>query len=554
VTDPDHTTYATSEAEADDRWRQRIKYELMARKADDEAIEEARKNISRRYQNFKRRRHQTDGEELLEMYLTAITSSYDPHTTYMSRDTLENFHINMRLNLEGIGAALQVKDGYTQVTKIIPGGAADKAGQLKPEDRIVSVGQGEDGEMLDVLDMKLSDVVKLIRGKAGTVVRLGVIPAAAKEKQIYQITRAKIELKDSEARAEVLEESAGPDGRKWKIGVIDLPSFYMDMAGARSNYANYKSTTEDVKRILQDFRRQKVDAVVLDLRRNGGGSLTEAINLTGLFIDEGPVVQVKDYAGRIQQYDDPESDMEWEGPLVVLTSKFSASASEILAGAIQDYRRGIVVGDKATHGKGTVQSLLDLGRQLALLGTRPSQLGALKITMQQFYLPDGKSTQERGVLADVALPSLTSHMDIGESDLDYALQFGEVPSALQEQDRMTLINDDLLSKLRKRSADRQAQSADFQKLTENIRRYLEQKQRTSVTLNEQKYLAERQEWDSEKEEEEEIENQFDTDRPVFDRESFYNQEVMAITSDYLELLQNNEVVQTDKTKIGQTGS
>ena len=295
--------------------------------------------------------HQFSSDDLLEMYLSAITTAYDPHTTYMSPSSLENFHISMKLKLEGIGAALMMNDGYTVVTKVIPGGAADKNGKLQPEDRIVSVGQGTDGEMVDVVDMNLNDVVKMIRGKAGTVVRLGVKPAGGNEVEIVKITRAKIELKDSEARSEVIPFGKKPDGSSYEIGVIDLPSFYMDMSAARKGLTDFKSTTRDVRRILEDFKSKGVDAVVLDLTRNGGGSLTEAINLTGLFIDRGPVVQVKDSDARVQHYDDTESGMVWDGPLVVMTSKFSASASEILAGAIQDYGRGIIIGDVATHGK-----------------------------------------------------------------------------------------------------------------------------------------------------------------------------------------------------------
>jgi carboxyl-terminal processing protease len=246
--------------------------------------------------------------------------------------------------------------------------------------------------------------------------------------------------------------------------------------------------------------------------------------------------------------------MVWSGPLVVVTSKFSASASEILAGAIQDYRRGLIIGDSSTHGKGTVQSLLDLGSQLFRI-PNPPNLGALKITMQQFYLPDGDSTQKQGVLADIVLPSLTTHMDIGESDLDFALEFEKVQPALQANDKLDrMVNDDLLNKLRQRSTERQSQSEDFQELSKTIQHYLQQKDRTSVTLNEEAYLAQRKEWDSEKEEEEELKNQFDSDRPVFDREYYYNGEVMAITTDYLQCLHNDEVAQAEKTKVGRTGS
>ncbi|MCA9164966.1 MAG: PDZ domain-containing protein, partial [Planctomycetales bacterium] len=410
ITDADVLSYPKDSTEAAERWRKRIKYDLLVLKADKTEGQEAIDKLRRRYENFAKRMKQTKSDDLLEMYLTAMTSSFDPHTTYMSPSTLENFRIQMRLNLEGIGAALSNIDGYTTISKVIPGGAADKHGKLKPEDRVVSVGQGEEGEMVDVVDMSLNDVVGMIRGKAGTVVRLGVIPDGSTETKIYAITRERIELEDSAARADIIEEKDS-DNASYKIGVIDLPSFYMDMEAARDNKSDYRSTTRDVRAILDDFTEKGVDAVVLDLRRNGGGSLTEAINLTGLFIDQGPVVQVKDSDNNVQHYDDLEEGMAWKGPLVVLTSKFSASASEILAGAIQDYGRGIVVGDESTHGKGTVQSLLDLGSQVFGLRSAPN-LGALKITMQQFYRPNGDSTQKRGVLADVVLPSLTNEMPV----------------------------------------------------------------------------------------------------------------------------------------------
>ncbi len=536
ITDPDVTTYAKTVEEAKDIWRKRVKYDLLVLEADKDKLEgkAAQDKLSRRYHGLSKRWHQTDSDELLEMYLTALTTSYDPHTTYMSPGSLENFEIQMRLNLEGIGAALQFTDGYTVVSKIIPGGAADKDKRLKPEDKVVGVGQGTDGEMVDVVDMKLNDVVKLIRGERGTVVRLKVMPAGQTEPKIYAITREQIELTDSEARSEVIEAGRRPDGQPYKIGVIDLPSFYMDMSGAREGLEDFKSTTRDVAKLLKKFNEQKVDLVVLDLRQNGGGSLTESINLTGLFIDTGPVVQVKDADKRVQHYDDQDRGMAWSGPLVVLTSKFSASASEIFAGAIQDYRRGLVIGDYSTHGKGTVQSLLDLGRQLFRVPNAP-QLGALKITMQQFYRPNGDSTQNRGVLADVELPSLTSQLDVGESSLDYAVKFDHVDPAPYR--RYDLVSPEIIQELKSDSAKRREGSKDWEKVTKNIARYNDQKKRKRVSLNEQTFLAERAEVNADKEEEKELEKLANPNRPVFDQKSFYNQEILNLGIDYLKLLQ-----------------
>jgi len=536
VRDPDVAQYAKTPAEGRERWRKRIKFDLLRLRVDDEeemTPEKQKEKVLRRYVSFSKRMHQTDREELLEMYLTAMTMSFDPHTTYMSPSTFENFEISMRLRLQGIGAALQSIDGYTVVNNIIPGGAADKDGRLQKEDRIVGVGQGIDGELEDVVDMKLSEVVKRIRGKENTVVRLEVTDADGMNRKIIDITRAKIQLTDSEAQQAVFEHGSKPSGQAYKIGVIDLPSFYLDMDGVRNGVPNFKSTTRDVRKILEDFNEQGVDAVILDLRRNGGGSLQEAINLTGLFIEDGPIVQVKDSNGRVHPYEDIDSAIVWKGPLVVMTSKFSASASEILAGAIQDYGRGLIVGDRATHGKGTVQSLMDLGRQLYQGLRGAPALGALKITMQQFYRPSGDSTQNRGVVADIELPSLTTHYDVGESDLDYAVAFDSVdPVPHKKYDQVT---DAIRQRLRHLSAARQAESEDFQKIKHNIELYLAQKDRKFLTLNEEKFRAELEELDADKEEREALEEVAGGDDETGIQRETYLDEVIAITVDYLQL-------------------
>jgi carboxyl-terminal processing protease len=542
VTDPDALRYPRTEEEVNDRWRKLIKLNLLTFKADDMEEDEARAKIKRRYQSLAKRWHQTDSDELLERFLTAVTSSYDPHTTYMSPSSLDNFRIMMRLNLDGIGAALQVsEDGYTVVTKVIPGGAADKDGRLKPDDRIVSVSDSN-AEMIDVVDMKLNDVVQLIRGDAGTVVKLGVQPGGTGETKIYDITRARIELEDSAARGEVIQRGQKPDGKPFQVGVIDLPSFYMDMEAARDDNGQnaFRSTTRDVTLLLNDFKSKNVDVVVLDLRRNGGGSLTEAINLTGLFIDEGPVVQVKDSIGRIQSYNDLDRGMAWEGPLVVLTSKFSASASEILAGAIQDYNRGLIIGDESTHGKGTVQSLLDLGSQIFRSHPNPPNLGALKITMQQFYRPNGDSTQKRGVIPDVILPSLTNVIGMGEGDLDYAVDFDNIPTA--DFTGYNMVGGDALTRLRSHSTDRIKTTGDFSKELARIARYQRLKDEKTISLNEEKYRARREaERDAEEEEEKHFEEQQgNKEREIF-ADDFYNKEIVNITLDYLTELANNKV-------------
>lgn len=533
-TDRDMTSYPRTAAEARDRWRKRIKYSLLDLKVDGTEGQAATDKLSRRYHSLTKRMHQTDSDELLEMYLTSLSSSFDPHTSYMSPSTLENFEIIMRLELEGIGASLQSEEGYTVIKKIIPGGAADRDGRLKIEDKIVGVRKDPQGEMVDTIDMKLSDVVDMIRGPKGTVVELEVDPGDGTDRKVIDITRAQIELKDSEAQAMVFENGRKADGKPYRIGVIDLPSFYMDMEGARRGDPNYRSTTRDVRVILDDFTRQGVDAVVLDLRRNGGGSLTEAISLTGLFINEGPVVQVKDGKSRVHAYTDLEPGTSWSGPLVVLISKFSASASEILAGAIQDYGRGLIVGDHATHGKGTVQSLTDLGQELLRGIQNAPKLGALKITMQQFYRPNGDSTQNRGVLSDVELPSLTSYLDVGETDLDYPLAFDHVPS--QDFQRLPLVDQATCQRLKDLSQQRCSQSSDFQKTLRNITRYQEQKTKKYVTLNEEKFLKERAELNADKEEEKTIEKLNDPDKPTIERD-YYMNEALNIAVDYMNLKQ-----------------
>lgn len=542
ATDPDSLRYPRTEDEVIDRWRKLIKLNLLTFKVDDMAEDEARTKIKRRYHSLAKRWHQTDSDELLERFLTAVTSSYDPHTSYMSPSTLDNFEIMMRLNLDGIGAALQVsEEGYTVVTKVIPGGAADKDGRLKPEDQIVSVSDAN-GEMVDIVDMKLNDAVQMIRGDAGTIVKLGVQPGGTGETKIYDITRARIELEDSAARGEVIPRGQKPDGKPFNVGVIDLPSFYMDMQAARDDNGQnaFRSTTRDVTLILDDFKSKNVDVVVLDLRRNGGGSLTEAINLTGLFIDQGPVVQVKDSIGRKQSYNDLDAGMAWDGPLVVLTSKFSASASEILAGAIQDYGRGLIIGDESTHGKGTVQSLLNLGSQIFRSLPNPPNLGALKITMQQFYRPNGDSTQKRGVIPDVILPSLTNVIGMGEGDLDYAVDFDHIETA--EFTGYNMVGADALTQIRTRSSDRIQTTGDFAKELSRIARYQRMKDEKVVSLNEEKYRARREaERDAEEEEEKHFdEQQGNKEREIF-ADDFYNKEVVNITLDYLKELANNKV-------------
>ncbi len=539
IRDGDFAKYATTPDEAKDKWRRRVKFEMLSQLADDLTPEEARKKLRRRYTSIGKRWEQTSNDELLEMYLTSLTTGFDPHTTYMSPGTLDNFEIIMGLKLDGIGASLRSEDGYTKVHQIIVGGAADQDGRLKEGDEITGVGQGEEGEIEDIVDMKLNDVVSKIRGKRGTIVRLEVRPVEnPKDRKVLVITRQEIKLTESEARSVVIPWGTKPNGQPYQVGILALPSFYMDMKAARNRDPNYKSTTRDVRRLLTEFNQQQVDAVVVDLRFNGGGSLTEAVNMTGLFIDKGPVVQVKGPDGRSQPFVDPEAGMVWSGPLMVLTNKFSASASEIFAGAIKDYDRGLVVGDDATHGKGTVQQLYDLGNAIFRIAQKKN-LGALKLTIQQFYRPDGASTQNRGVTADVIIPSLTSHLDVGESDLDFALAFDQI--AALRHDEYEMVDANIVGQLRSASKERIDRSEKFTRDLRRIAKYEEQKDRQTVTLNQAKFLAEREELDADKEQKDAFEEAADTDRPVFDAENHYNIEALEIMVDYLKLLKDNRV-------------
>lgn len=536
VTDPEAARYPLDADEAKERWRRQLKYNLLVLKDEGEELDDSIEKLRRRYKRYARRWHNTESDDILELFLTSITSSYDPHTTYMSPSSLEDFAMLMRLSLDGIGAALQEKDGQTVVTNIVPGGAADSHGKLKEDDHIVSVGQGVDGEMVDIVEMPLKQVVKMIRGKAGSVVRLGVKPGGVGEVQVYTITRSKVQLEDSAARGEVIEHTLEGASTPMKIGYINLPSFYMDMEAARQNRRDYRSSTRDVRRILEGFQSEGVECVVLDLSKNGGGSLTEAIDLTGLFIDQGPVVQVKSSDGSVEAYQDEQSGVAWDGPLVVMTSQFSASASEILAGAIQDYRRGIVVGDPKTHGKGTVQTLMDLAREM--FGANRDNYGALKVTLQQFYLPDGESTQKEGVPADVVLPSLSTYMDVGEDDLEFALEHDRVPRA--DHRVYSMVPADVLGRVRARSAERVAKSKDFIKLQKQIDVYRRQKEEKFVPLEESEFMERRKELDAEDAEEDEAIERQTPDDEVY-RDYYYNNEVLSIAHDYAEGLKQQNL-------------
>ena len=531
TTDPESIAYAVDEAEARERWRKRIKYDLLVLKQDEIEGERARDRLSRRYKQFAQRMHATSADELLEMYLTALATSFDPHSAYLAPGSFENYQIEKRRKLEGIGAALRLTDGELVVAKIVPGTAADKHGKLRPEDRIVSVGQGRDGEMVPVQGMKLYDIVQLIRGRTGTVVRLGVIPAGGGDTRTYEIVRGGISLRDNDARGQIIETGGEPDDPSRKIGLIVLPNFYMDVEGAKEGRDDYASAADDVAKILNEFTDKNVDDVILDLRNSRGDSLQQAVAVTGLFIDRGPVVQVKGSGGHVQCYHAPKPDTTWTGPLVVLTNRFTSGAGEIPAAAVQDYRRGIVVGDSTTSGKGTYQQVLDLGTQLFRI-PKPPNLGALKITMQQVFRPSGNSIQQRGVSADIVLASLTEHMDVGEASLTNAIPFDQVPA--KSYTPSELVNEDMLARLRAASRSRCIESDDFAKLRLAVDHYKQQKASKRVPLNESDFNDQRAQPD-----EEIVVESRGTDAASV-RKDFYLQEVIAIALDYQDALQANK--------------
>lgn len=583
IREPELLDYAKSDAEVVDRMRRRVKFELLALEAEkrDEDKEKAEtetnapaetnaqivpgraedpiSKLKRRYSTLQKRLRQTSNDDLLEIYLTAIANAYDPHTTFMSPKSYENFMIQISLNLEGIGATLQWDDGYTIVKRIVKGSPAEKQGELKIEDKIVGVGQGVDGEIEDVVDMKLTDVVEKIRGKGGTTVRLEVVSEDGKRK-IIPIVREKIDLEDSAAQSAVfvvyqkadgtteLVDEADAETKKpadavaqLKIGVIDLPSFYLDMKAKNSGDAGRSSST-DVEKYLEEFNAKGVDACVLDLRYNGGGSLPEAVSLTGLFIETGSVVQVKPSEfgpDRARSLNDPDPKVVWKKPLVVLTSRLSASASEIFAGAIRDYGRGLVVGDETTHGKGSVQSMNEISSVLfsSLMREAPN-FGAMKVTIQGFYLPSGVSPQLQGVPSHVVLPQFTSVLeDIAESDLDYPLTFPKIEPA--RYPKFNLTSASVVESVAKKSAARVAASEDFGKEIEKMELYRTSKLRKATPLNREKYFAELDKLDANKEETEKMEEIVNGESGV--ERDYYLDEALRLTRDYCEALQTQSL-------------
>ena len=450
-------------------WHQELKNEILTRKLDNVSHDEITTRLKKRYHNRITRLAQIDEKDVFNSYMNAVTTTFDPHTQYFPPQLSEDFDIQMSLSLEGIGAVLQTEDDYTKVVRLVTAGPADKSGKLKPGDKITGVGQGDHGEIQDTLGWRIDEVVKLIRGPRDTIVRLEIIPAdkkGAQHTKTIAIKRDEVKLEDQAARKKI--RTISQNDVSYRIGIIELPTFYLDFKAYQEGKKSYRSTTRDVLKLIEALKKENIDGLVMDLRDNGGGSLQEVNDLTGLFIKSGPTVQIRSRNGEMSQLDDPDPDIVYQGPLIVMINRMSASASEIFAGAIKDYHRGIIVGTR-TFGKGTVQAMQSLGS------------GQLKLTSAKFYRVSGESTQNRGVLPDIEFPPLYNSKEIGESALDNALPWDRTPEAGFHAFRdMT----PLLSLLQKRHYQRIAHNPDFNYLNEKFIRSMEMFDIKQLSLDE----------------------------------------------------------------------
>ena len=479
--DREEAPYAASLAELDEFWRKRIKNSVLSLKLTGDTGEEIQEKLSKRYRNQLSQVLKTNERDIFQAYLSDVAKVVDPHTDYFSPRDSENFNMQLSLSLQGIGAQLTTDEEYTKVVELITGGPAERGSELKAGDRIIGIGQGTDGDIEDVVGMRLDDVVSQIRGEKGTVVRLSVFPAGAVSESsatVVSITRDTVKLEDQSAKSQVLEFSYNEED--FKIGVVSLPTFYFDFEAAARGEEDFKSSTRDVRRLLEDLKSQAVDAVIMDLRNNGGGSLSEANQLVGLFIDTGPTVQIR-YSGIrngfTRSFGDNDPEVTYAGPLAVLVNRTSASASEIFAGAIQDYQRGIVLGGQ-TFGKGTVQEII------------PMDFGQVKVTRSKFYRISGASTQHRGVIPDITFPDFyDAYDDIGESSLDGALPWDTVRPV---EYRLYHSISAMVPQLQKQHEERVDESPDFNYLVDQIDRTRRYRERDQISLNEAKVKAERE--------------------------------------------------------------
>ncbi|HEY8569358.1 carboxy terminal-processing peptidase [Microbulbifer sp.] len=465
--DREDSDWPQSISAADDLWRKRLKGSVLSLRLTGKSDEEIADLLLRRYKGQLKRLGQQNSDDVFELYMNSLTRLYDPHSNYLSPRSLENFNMSMSLSLEGIGAVLQMEDEYTKVARLVAGGPADRTGKVKPNDKIVAVGQDKEGEMVDVVGWRLDDVVDLIRGTAGSYVRLETIPTGGDgTHRIITIQRSKVKLEDQAAKKAVFEFSEGD--QTYKIGVINLPTFYIDFEAYRRRDPNYKSTTRDVANLLEELQKEGVDGVILDLRNNGGGSLQEATMLTDLFIDQGPVVQIRHANEQISRHNRSRSRAMYRGPLMVLINRLSASASEIFAGAIQDYNRGLVVGNQS-FGKGTVQTMA------------PLKEGQLKITQSKFYRVSGDSTQHAGVSPDISMPQLIDSETVGESAYDTALPWDRI-HAVRHAKYFNL--KEMVPELSRKHEKRTETDPDFVFLREQFKYQIDHAKQKTVSLNE----------------------------------------------------------------------
>jgi carboxyl-terminal processing protease len=481
--------WATSKAELDELWRQRVKNDVLNLALTDKPWEESREVLVKRYTRYLKRMDQLKSDDVFETFMNAFAHTLDPHSSYLSPRNSEEYRIQMSLSYFGIGASLQTEDDYVHIVNIIPGGPASVDGTLKPNDKIIGVAQGAEGDMVDVIGWRLDDVVDLIRGPADTVVRLQIVPAGAlpgNSEKMLSLTRGQVKLEEQAAKSKVI--SVPRDGRDWSIGVIEVPSFYRDYRALSNGDKNYTSTTKDVKRLISELEEKGIDGLIIDLRDNGGGHLTEATALSGLFIDNGPVVQLRNSNGRISRLDDPDpvARVAYNGPLAVLVNRFSASASEIFAAAIQDYARGVIIGQE-TFGKGTVQNLYSLDQYLQPDGDEG--YGQLTLTIGKYYRVTGESTQHRGVEPDIQLPSPIDVDEIGESVRDTALPWDTIDTTSFRAGEPL---DKTIQTLTASYSERSRNDPNIRYLMQYIEDDKESRSRTSISLNLAERRAERE--------------------------------------------------------------
>ena len=489
-TDRSKFPWAKNQAELDEIWRKRLKHELLTLMLAGKELTAAKETLRNRYLGLLRRTARTSSDDVFQLYMNAVSRSFDPHTAYFSPRTSENFNIQMRLSLEGIGSVLRMEDEWVTVVELVPGGPADLSKQIKPEDKIIAVGQGNDEPMVDIVGWRLDDVVDIIRGPRGSVVRLQVVPAAAPSGApgvIVRLVRDTVKLEKQAAHSEV--KTLSLNGRNIRIGILTIPTFYSDFAAAQKGDQNYRSTTRDVRRLLHELQTMSVDGIVVDLRQNGGGSLQEAVELTGLFIKDGPIVQVRNTNGNVELETDPDPTQAYAGPLAVLVDRFSASASEIFAGAIQDYGRGVVIGEP-TFGKGTVQTLINLNRFVPEVS---DPAGQLKLTVAKFYRISGGSTQHRGVVPDLAFPSTFSSDEVGESSEKYALPWDKIQPAHYQSSPYPA---SLISELAQLHQARLTTDAVLKQVLEDIEDTNKIRQQKTISLLQKQRVAERDKLES----------------------------------------------------------